>query len=766
MNNTPFLKHVFPLSHARYSSLPVFGSVMDGFAEWLQSQGYAPRTIRGMSQGAYVIDHWLRRRRITSRTQITPEVLTAADAYFRPRDDSARQAAQALHRFLRKRHALPAPKPAVLSPSQKEVRRYAAHLREVRGLAESTIGDHSRCVVRFLEFIGFNRKQSALPQLKHRQIERFVEQMARTHDRPSLLNVVLTLRGFLRFEFSQGTLPRPLHEQIDAPRVYSGEQLPCALTRQQVKTLLHSIDKRSHTGLRDFTILYLIALYGLRRSDVVGLRLDSIDWRNGVLHVKQAKTQQAFSLPLTDEAGDVLACYLREARPRSHRRELFLRSLAPEGPLIPGAVNVILQNRLKLSGLELGRISPHTLRHSLAVHLLRRGVSMKCIGDTLGHRDLTSTAQYLRLNIDDLRKAALPVPKSAQAVPLLTGDWHTRFPKVRAQAGPQPRSQPRFRSAFGTAIKQYIDTRRTLGCKYAKEESALRRWDTFLYRKKVKTLNRECFCLWAKTHSHLTAKTQSNYWYCVRGFLAHYARQHTRCFVPDRTPFRKLSPARLPRLVSTEEMARLLATAAQLWNRKSNPLRSDTIQVGLLLLFCCGLRAGELLRLQLRHYDAAQQLLRIEAAKFNKSRLVPLAPSVALALERYLEQRRRCGVSTEPDSVLIWSGRGQGPKAAFTLPTFTDIWKRLCLSAGVVDERGRPPRVHDLRHSFAVEALHRWYAQGDNVQSRLPHLAAYLGHTGPASSHYYLQLTPTLRAAASQRFYRAFGGFTTKGGTL
>jgi integrase len=74
--------------------------------------------------------------------------------------------------------------------------------------------------------------------------------------------------------------------------------------------------------------------------------------------------------------------------------------------------------------------------------------------------------------------------------------------------------------------------------------------------------------------------------------------------------------------------------------------------------------------------------------------------------------------------------------------------------------------VHDLRHSFAVEALHRWYAQGDNIQSRLPYLAAYLGHTGPSSSHHYLHLTPPLRSAASERFHRAFGDFTTNGGTL
>ena len=115
--------------------------------------------------------------------------------------------------------------------------------------------------------------------------------------------------------------------------------------------------------------------------------------------------------------------------------------------------------------------------------------------------------------------------------------------------------------------------------------------------------------------------------------------------------------------------------------------------------------------------EAAEHLWRIEGAKFNKSRLVPLAPSVALALEEYLEQRRSLGLPTHPESVLLWSGRGPESQAAYTLPAFTDIWKRLCLSADVVDERGRPPRVHDLRHSFAVEALHRWYEQGDLVQA-------------------------------------------------
>jgi site-specific recombinase XerD len=764
MKDTSLLKKLLPINHTRYSGLPILGMVLEDFAQWLQAQSYAQRSIRGALQGVHAVVHWLRRRkRIACTAEITPEVLAAAEAHFRPKEEVC-SAGRVLHRFLCERKMIPAPKQVSLSPSQAELNRYAMHLREVRGLAEVTISGHRLQVRRFLEFIGFDRKRRALPRLKHDQIEAFVRLMARTHNRYSLHGLVLTLRSFLRFEFSQGALRRPLHEQIDTPRIYAGERLPTVLNREQVQTLLRSIDWRSRNGLRDFTMLYLIAVFGLRRSDIVSLRLDNIDWRNGILHVRQAKTRRPIALPLSDEAGGVLARYLRRARPLSERRELFLRTQAPAGPLTPWAVNVILQSRLQRGGLDFGKFGPHALRYSLAVHLLRRGVAVKSISEALGHRDCRSTAQYLRLDLDDLRAVGLPVPEPTPPVQLLTGDWQAGFPRVRIQLGPQPRADRRFRSAFGQAIERFITTRRTLGRKFVAEEDNLRAWDAFLQRKKAKTMDRTVFDQWARSIRHLHPKTQANQLYSVRGFLAYYAREHPTCFVPDVACFPTRPPRRLPRLVSAAEMSRLLAAATQLLNRKSNPARAQTVQMGLTLLFCCGLRAGELLRLRLQDYEAADQLLRIRDTKFNKSRLVPLSPSVAQALEHYMEQRRRDGVPAGPESILMWSGRRPGSKSVFTLPGFTEIWKRLCLSVGVIDERGRPPRIHDLRHSFAVAALQRWYEQDENVQARLPHLSTYLGHVGPAASHYYLHLTPALRSAASKRFHHAFGH--SEGGAL
>ena len=380
-----------------------------------------------------------------------------------------------------------------------------------------------------------------------------------------------------------------------------------------------------------------------------------------------------------------------------------MHARAPRGPLHSSAVTEMLKRRVQRSELKLGHFGAHALRHSLAVHLLRRGVSVKSIGDTLGHRDVRSTAAYLRLNLDDLRGVALPAPKPAPAVRLLDPDWRTRLPRVRIQRGAYPPCSSPLGSVFGPAIKQYLDRQRAFGLKCIMEQHTLRAWDGFVQRQQAKALNREGFRRWAQSLSRLKPTVQRRRLCCVRSFLVYYAREHPRCFIPDVADFPKTLPPRPPRLVSAAEMARLLATAAQLERSNDNPVRSQTIQLGLLLLFCCGLRSGELLRLELRHYDPAERLLRIERSKFNKSRLVPLAPSVARALHRYLEQRRRHDLSSKPESVLMWSGYCPEPKAAYTSTGLTSTWKHLCLSAGVIDERcSRRPRLHDLRHSFAV----------------------------------------------------------------
>ena len=380
---------------------------------------------------------------------------------------------------------------------------------------------------------------------------------------------------------------------------------------------------------------------------------------------------------------------------------------------------------------------------------------MRQIGEALGHRDCQSTAVYLRLAVDDLRHVGLPLPVSDKPASLDPTGWTQKLPKARTEKRRPPLNRSGFGSGLAGALRRYLAIRRALGRRFVVEEDILRCWDNFLQHhfRRALEIRAEMFHAWAQTMPHLTANVRRNHLRVVRNFLLFHARNHPKTYLPDLTTFPKPCAHQQPRLVSAEEMGCVLATAKRLPPSSANPLRAQTIHLALALLFCCGLRRGELLRLRLRHFDATEDTIRIEETKFRKSRLVPLTKSVAQQLRQYIELRRCRHLPADPESPLVWSQRRPAPTDGYCAPALASNWQQLCLAAGVLDGRGRPPRLHDLRHSFAVAALHRWYRQGADVQTKLPHLATYLGHVCPVSTHHYLHLTPDLREAASQRFH-------------
>ena len=712
-------------------------------------------TIRNHIKGLSRLVRRLQHLRGPSLKGLTQLDLNSAYDWFRTREAGVAGTTRALGKFLRERQLIPEGKPPPLPASERELEAHGAYLREVRGLAATTIDGHQSRLRFFLRFLKFDKRASTIRTLRMDHIEAFLRQAAKTNNRFSLQHVVASLRGFLQRKHAQGVLKQPLHQHIDTPRTYRLEQLPRALPWEQVVALLRSIDRSRPDGLRDFTLLYLAARYGLRSGELVRLTLDDIDWRAGILRVPQSKTKQTLQLPLTEEAGDVLARYLKNGRLRSEHRQLFLRRRAPAGALAHTAVHDILEYRIGRSGLELPVLGTHVLRHSFAVHLLRRGVPMREIGEALGHRDCQSTAVYLRLAVDDLRAVGLPVPNSGKPASLDPAGWKQKLPRVRTEQLRPRLTRSDFGSALAASLRNYLAIRRALGRRFAVEENILRRWDDFLQHqfRQARAVRAAMFHGWAQTMPHLTVNVRRNHLRVVRNFLLFHARNHPKTYLPDLTTFPKPCPYQRPRLVSPVEMARVLTTATRLPASPANPLRAQTIHLALALLFCCGLRRGELLRLRLRHVDATEDILRIEGTKFHKSRLVPLTKSVAQELRRYVELRRRLRLPAQPDSPLVWSRRRPAPADGYCAEALAGNWRQLCLAVGVLDGRGRPPRLHDLRHSFAVAALYRWYQQGVEVQAKLPHLAAYLGHVCPVSTHHYLHLTPDLREAASECFH-------------
>ena len=159
----------------------------------------------------------------------------------------------------------------------------------------------------------------------------------------------------------------------------------------------------------------LMATCGLRASEVAALDLDSIRWRAGCMQPFRPKTRAPLALPLTNEVGAVLVDYLRNGCPRSHHRRVFLSSRMPAAPLQSCGVRAAFRRRALRSetGIAAGT---QCLRHSLALHLLRSGVSVDSIGGLLGHRCLATTGQYLRMHDDDLQAAALNLPQPSEEV--------------------------------------------------------------------------------------------------------------------------------------------------------------------------------------------------------------------------------------------------------------------------------------------------------------------------------------------------------------
>lgn len=735
---------------------------MDDFVQWLGNRGYATGTIGNYLKTLPQIVRWFRRRQITTLDQLTQQKLQLTRDHYRPKQEDASWVVNALKRFLTEERLLPEGDLPLPGPVEVEIERFGTYLRETRGVAEATVLGHSRRLRPFLRHLRFTGKPAALRELKTRPIQDFLRLSARTNNRFSMQHIVATLRAYLKERHAQGALSEPLHLQIDTPRVYRGERLPRALPWDQVQAFLQSIDRSQPFGRRDFTLLYLAAAYGLRSGELVRLTLDDIDWRARTLRIQQTKTRQTLRLPLTDEAADVLIDYLRNARPKSTRRQLFLRVRAPLAPLRPASVHDVLEHRLRCSGLNLPPFGTHVLRHSFATRLMQEGVSIKTIGDTLGHRDFESTSVYLRLNVDELRQVALPVPPTPPGPPieLVAVD---RLPPIRP-ARARHHLPARFQSRFATSLQAYVDLKRALGRIYAGETAVLRHWDNFVHRRypRARQVRAEMFTDWTKTLVSLTSTGSRCFHRIARNFLLFHARSHPDTFIPDRLTFPKPAPVVTPRLVSDVEMGRALAAVRQLPPSSGNALRAETFSIGLLLLFCCGLRRRELLRLTLGDIQAEQTVLHIRCSKFHKSRLVPLSPSVTVELRRYLQERSQKKLPMTPDSFLMWSPR-HSPEV-YAAESLGSVWRRVCVSAQVLNAQGHPPRVHDLRHSCAVFVLQQCYAKGEDVQAKLPHLAAYLGHVSAVSTHHYLKLTPELRQAAGRRFHQRFAPLFAKGG--
>jgi integrase len=298
-------------------------------------------------------------------------------------------------------------------------------------------------------------------------------------------------------------------------------------------------------------------------------------------------------------------------------------------------------------------------------------------------------------------------------------------------------------SALEQAMRDYLALRRSLGYDLAEAHWLLPSFVAFLDANGADTVTVQAALTWAQQPpgrgGYSVAPRRMT---IVRGFARYLAGIDPATEIPPLGLVPHRPHWRPPFLFTQPDVDTLLAEAGSL----ATPLRATTYRTLIGLLAVSGLRIGEAIKLDRADIDWADGVLLIRESKFHKSRLVPLQPTSIRALHTYQQVRDRLQPRPLEPSFFV-SRKRRRLHYAVVGQTF----RRIVDGAGIGAGAPSSPRLHDLRHSFAIRTLIGWYRSGQDVQARLPALSTYLGHREPAHTYWYLSASPELLALAAAR---------------
>jgi integrase/recombinase XerD len=290
-------------------------------------------------------------------------------------------------------------------PYNHHLRDFLTSLKQERGFADATIVNRKRSLKPFLDWlVGQGVQLCAVSPVTITKY--FTSAVAGKWKRTSISFHVQSLRSFFRYASSRGWCGARIAESIDAPRLYTHENLPQGPSWEEVKKLLANANGTSPVQIRSRCAILLCSVYGLRVGEVGRLRLEDIDWAEEKITVHRSKQRKSQTYPLTTEVGNALLRYMKEVRPRCAHREVLLTLRRPYRPVSVGALSTMTQKLQKRLGLKLKRYGSHVLRHACATHLLAQGLTLKEVGDHLGHVSVAATRIYAKVDLTALREVA------------------------------------------------------------------------------------------------------------------------------------------------------------------------------------------------------------------------------------------------------------------------------------------------------------------------------------------------------------------------
>lgn len=299
-------------------------------------------------------------------------------------------------------------------------------------------------------------------------------------------------------------------------------------------------------------------------------------------------------------------------------------------------------------------------------------------------------------------------------------------------------------STLAIHAEEYLRLRRALGHDLADAARLLPRFVAYLDESGAQTITVDLALAWVQRRD---ADPVSSVWFrrmaVARGFARHMSGIDAATQIPPVGLVTFQRRWRPPFIYSEQDIEAVIAAVPRLTR---TPLRHATLQALIGMLAATGMRVGEAIRLQRCDVDLTDAVLTVRASKFNKSRELPLHPTTVEALAAFADIRDRN--VPRPDSPTFFVTR---VGTAMIGSDFGTTFRRLLTATGVGAESSVRPRVHDLRHSFAVHTLVRWHQDGEDVNALLPRLSTYLGHLTPAYTYWYLSAAPELLALAAAR---------------
>lgn len=302
-------------------------------------------------------------------------------------------------------------KPIVLKSIDQTLEEYRHHLTHTAGAANATCKCWTFYVRQFLEAHFKEANAWDWSTVTAQVLLQYFLEKSRHYLPRRLQSAASALRSFIRFLCLSSRCSEDL--ALGIPRIGSPqrEELPDYLSEEQPDRLLKSAHE-SPSGLRDYAIVICLARLGLRAGEVARLALDHLDWREGMLTLARTKGRRERRLPLPADVGTAIVKYLRQARPATPSRQLFV-SVHRAEPMSAGAISRVVATGLKRAGIVTPRRGAHLLRRPLASHLVQRGVNLKNVADLLGHSSLNSTRVDAKLNLPVLQQLAMPWPMEA-----------------------------------------------------------------------------------------------------------------------------------------------------------------------------------------------------------------------------------------------------------------------------------------------------------------------------------------------------------------